>query len=149
MEVILGRLIRDSPIGLYKKGKREITMTDIEVINVFDERKCLYSKTCLYRKEKSRDCLKNNIKDLQVENEDLKEKYKWHDHYKESALFNKDLCNKKSDEIYRYKQALDEIKGKAQENDELLQGYHHEWANNKLILEIINEVQKNEFDNEV
>lgn len=50
---------------------------------------------------------------LQAENEELKEKYKWYDHYKEAALFNKDLCDKKSDEIARYKQTLGEIKDTA------------------------------------
>lgn len=43
--------------------------------------------------------------------EELKEKYKWYDHYRDSALYNKDLCDKKSDEIYKYKQALKKIKG--------------------------------------
>jgi len=41
---------------------------------------------------------------------ELEEKYKWYDHYKNSALCNKDLCNKKSDEIQSYRQALEEIK---------------------------------------
>lgn len=44
-----------------------------------------------------------------AECEELKEKYKWYEHYKDSALYNKDLCNKKSDEIESYKQALNEI----------------------------------------
>lgn len=39
--------------------------------------------------------------------------------------------------LYGYRKALEEIERLANENNELLQGYHHEWANNKLILEII------------
>lgn len=58
-----------------------------------------------------KDCYYKQLQRLQAENKELKEKYKWFDHYKDSALFNKDLCNKKSDEIDRYKQALEEIKG--------------------------------------
>lgn len=42
--------------------------------------------------------------------EELKEKYKWYEHYKKAALYNKDLCNKKSDEIACYKQTLKKIK---------------------------------------
>ncbi len=30
---------------------------------------------------------------------ELEEQLKWYDHYKSSALFNKDLCNEKTDEI--------------------------------------------------
>ena len=74
---------------------------------------------------------------LKQECEELKEKYKWYDHYKDSALLNKKLCDKASDERARYRKALEEIERLANENNELLQGYHHEWANNKLILEII------------
>lgn len=73
--------------------------------------------------------------------EELKEKYKWYDHYKDSALLNKKLCDKASDERARYRKALEEIERLANENNELLQGYHHEWANNKLILEIISKAK--------
>lgn len=44
----------------------------------------------------------------------------------------------------RYRKALEEIEGYAKENDEMLQGYHHEWANNKQILEIINKAKGEE-----
>ena len=43
-------------------------------------------------------------------------------------------------DLQKFKRALAEVKKIAEENGELLQGYHKEWANNKLILEIINEV---------
>ena len=53
------------------------------------------------------------IKQLKAEVEQLKEQYKWYDHYKESALYNKDLCNKKSWEIgnlgYKIKNQRKEI----------------------------------------
>lgn len=42
--------------------------------------------------------------------EELKEKYKRYEHYEKAALYNKDLCNKKSDEIACYKQTLKKIK---------------------------------------
>ena len=45
------------------------------------------------------------------------------------------------EENERYRKALVEIEELANENNELLQGYHHEWANNKLILEIINKAK--------
>ena len=41
----------------------------------------------------------------------------------------------------KLKQTLAEIKEIAEENDELLLGYHKEWANNKIILEKISEVE--------
>ena len=46
---------------------------------------------------------------LKQECEELKEKYKWYDHYKDSALLNKKLCDKASDERARYRKALEEI----------------------------------------
>lgn len=66
--------------------------------------------------EESRLAKSSSIADLVVllrqktaECEALKEKYKWYDHYKDSALANKDLCNKKIDEIGRCREALDDI----------------------------------------
>lgn len=44
----------------------------------------------------------------------------------------------------RYRKALQEIEEYAKENDDMLQGYHHEWANNKQILEIINKAKGEE-----
>lgn len=43
------------------------------------------------------------IKRKEQECEELKEKYKWYDHYKEQALYNKNLCNEKSDKIDQLK----------------------------------------------
>lgn len=54
--------------------------------------------------------LENELQAEKQKLKELEEKYKWYDHYKDSALYNKDLCNKKSDEIDKYKQALEEIK---------------------------------------
>lgn len=41
----------------------------------------------------------NNLQRKTAECEELQAKYKWYDHYKNSALSNKELCDKKSDEI--------------------------------------------------
>lgn len=41
----------------------------------------------------------NQYNAKQQEREELQAKYKWYDHYKNSALSNKELCDKKSDEI--------------------------------------------------
>ena len=46
----------------------------------------------------------------------------------------------------KYKDALDEIEKYAKENNDLLQGYHYEWANNKIILEIINKTKDGNND---
>lgn len=70
----------------------------------------LYAKevSCIACKEnntKLNFCKNNhncNYKQLQrktAECEELQAKYKWYDHYKNSALSNKELCDKKSDEI--------------------------------------------------
>lgn len=71
-----------------------------------------------FSEEESELAKNSSIADLVVllrqktaECEALKEKYKWYDHYKDSALANKDLCNKKIDEIGRCREALEEIKG--------------------------------------
>lgn len=98
---------------------------EIELLNIEKERNELVDKVIMWMQK----C------------EELKEKYKWYDHYKDSALLNKKLCDKASDERARYRKALEEIERLANENNELLQGYHHEWANNKLILEIISKAK--------
>ena len=46
----------------------------------------------------------------------MKEKYKWYDHYKEQALYNKNLCNEKSKQLDQLKQTLNGIKEIAEEN---------------------------------
>ena len=51
------------------------------------------------------------------------------------------LLEIKEQENDRYRKALEEIEEYAKENDEMLQGYHHEWANNRQILEIINKAK--------
>ena len=43
------------------------------------------------------------IQTKEQECEELKEKYKWYDHYKEQALYNKNLCNEKSEQLDRLK----------------------------------------------
>ncbi len=88
--------------------------------------KCFYKKTLQRLSCKTQKCeqLKEDYKELEKrhneafqdferlkqECEELKEKYKWYEHYKKAALYNKDLCNKKSDEIACYKQTLKKIK---------------------------------------
>ena len=81
----------------------------------------------------SPNCLYKQFQRLQAENEELNNELQTgKDNHAYAVELEKD--------IDRYKQALEEIKEKAQENNDLLQGYHLKWANNKLILEIINEV---------
>lgn len=131
-------------------------MTDKEriIIDGVDVQNCLFISTnglsnhkIPYCREFTNNCKDNPncyFKQLDRETqecEELKEKYKWYDHYKDSALLNKKLCDKASDERDRYRKALEEIERLANENNELLQGYHHEWANNKLILEIISKAK--------
>ena len=48
-------------------------------------------------------CLEKQLKRKEQECEELKEKYKWYDHYKEQALYNKNLCNEKSEQLDRLK----------------------------------------------
>lgn len=87
---------------------------------------CSLKKDCFYQQ--------NPVPHLEAKIKELKaERNKYKKQYRQNRLDRK-----------KYKQALKEIKEKAQENNELLQGYHHEWANNKLILDIINEVLKDE-----
>lgn len=42
--------------------------------------------------------------------EELKEKYKWYDYYKEQALYNKNLCNEKSEQLDQFKARNEELK---------------------------------------
>lgn len=72
--------------------------------------KCEQREIELLNMEKARNELVDRVIMLEQECEELKEKYKWYEHYKKAALYNKDLCNKKSDEIACYKQALKKIK---------------------------------------
>ena len=60
---------------------------------------CREHKNCYFKQlaRKTQEC------------EELKEKYKWYDHYKDSALLNKKLCDKASDERARYRKALEKI----------------------------------------
>lgn len=106
-------------------------MTDKQIIK--PRPICLYEDTCLHLKEKTRlceDCVHHKnywsellekeqvekIKSLEQECEELKEKYKWYDHYKEQALYNKNLCNEKSEQLDQLKQTLIEIKEIAKNN---------------------------------
>ena len=51
--------------------------------------------------------------------------------------------------IVKYKQVLSDIEKYAKENDDLLQGLHHEWANNKIILDIINKAKDGKNDTKI
>lgn len=73
-----------------------------------------------------------------AECEELQAKYKWYDHYKNSALSNKELCDKKSDEIklLHYKlhiatEALKSILDEADVLDEFIskEGYLYGFVN--------------------
>lgn len=63
------------------------------------------------------DCYFKRLARKTQECEELKEKYKWYDHYKDSALLNKKLCDKASDERARYRKALEEIEEFIEEED--------------------------------
>ena len=54
--------------------------------------------------EDNSNCYYKQLKRKEQECEELKDKYKWYDHYKEQALYNKNLCNEKSEQ-------LDQLKG--------------------------------------
>lgn len=50
------------------------------------------------------------------------------------------LVKKQEQQINKLATCIEQIKEIAEENDDLLRGYHKEWANNKLILQKISEV---------
>ena len=52
------------------------------------------------------------------------------------------LCKQQEKQINKLATAIEKIKKIAEENYDLLQGYHKEWANNKLILQICDEVNQ-------
>lgn len=52
------------------------------------------------------------------------------------------LCKQQEKQINKLATAIKKIKKIAEENYDLLQGYHKEWANNKLILQICDEVNQ-------
>lgn len=88
--------------------------------------------------------LQQELQTVRQECEELKEKYKWYEHYKESALYNTDLCNKKSDELARYKQALEKIEKEVKwvvDNRECFE--LRDADRSERILNIINEVKDN------
>ena len=60
------------------------------------------------------------------------------------TLESKKLVARYSAKVERLEQTLAEIKEIAEKNDELLQGYHIEWANNKLIIQKISECEVKE-----
>ena len=84
--------------------------------------------------------LLQTIKAKEQEREELKEKYKWYDHYKEQALYNKNLCNEKSEQLDQLKQTLAEIK-------EIAENAYDEFGNDvygispKQIIQKIREVE--------
>ena len=88
-------MCKDNPKCFYKKALKQLQRNQAQYNAVVEQNKSLQQDL----KRKTAEC------------EALKEKYKWYDHYKDSALANKDLCNKKIDEIGRCREALEEIKG--------------------------------------
>lgn len=124
-------------------------MTDKVMIDGVDIAGCEYhsstpsSELCYMKGNKcvdNCDCYYKQLQHQKQECEELKEKL---DNIQDDCPSFGDCsyvqCAK--DERDRYKQALEQIEKLAQENNDYLEGYHHEWANNKLILEIINEVK--------
>ena len=69
-----------------------------------DEEMCKDHPNCFYKKAL------NQLKCKEQECEELKEKYKWYDHYKEQALYNKNLCNEKSKQLDQLKAENEELK---------------------------------------
>ena len=63
-------------------------------------------------------CYYKQLKRKEQECEELKEKYKWYDHYKEQALYNKNLCNEKSKQLDQLKAENEKLKKINKPNDE-------------------------------
>lgn len=110
----------------------------------YDETTCKIEKLKKGYPVKCTSCGYCNYKQLQREKQNSKDTYEMYQTLMESFnILQKELVEERKKKN-KYKQAFKKIKDKAKENDELLQGYHLEWANNKLILEIINEVLEDE-----
>ena len=81
------------------------------------------------------------LEELKQECEELKKQLETSEKWRiEAESLNEKLDLKNT----RYRKALEEIEEYAKENDDMLQGYHHEWANNKQILEIISKAKDGE-----
>ena len=65
---------------------------------------------CEFDKCENSNCRFKQLKRKEQECEELKEKYKWYDHYKEQALYNKNLCNEKSEQLDQLKAENDQLK---------------------------------------
>ena len=87
---------------------------------------------------KQNEVLHNKNQELKKDNERLKELLAQDQCFQDKSH----KCVKSFYIDERYKQAIEKIKEIAEENDELLQGYHKEWANNKQILQICDEVNE-------
>lgn len=105
---------KDNPNCYYKQLQREKNLNKVNLqrsidlnreLNNIEEQ--LYCKKIELQQAKS-ECLKLELQKIEFEEqcEELREKYKWYEHYKRAALYNKNLCDKKSDEIAYYKQLL-------------------------------------------
>lgn len=93
--------------------------------------------------------LVDKYKAIEQECERLKEKYKWYDHYKEQALYNKKLCNKKSEQLDQLKvenEKLKQYKGSKQASYESMQIEWNEAKNEVKKLKAENEELKEEID---
>lgn len=113
------------------------------------EQECEGLKETLKTKAKGwanvNDKILEEVKQIRVENEKLKTALKFRDSSidaKNKEILKKCKNNRELiDKNWKLIKTLTEIKEIAEENDELLQGYHKEWANNKLILQKISEVE--------
>ncbi len=81
----------------------------IDGVKLEDIKKLLFTGQKMAISTKTFEAIIEQLERKTQECEELKEKYKWYDHYKEAALFNKELCDKKSDEIANCKQAFKDI----------------------------------------
>ena len=84
-------------------------MTDKQIEKYCDGLDCSWcneKEPCIYKIANE---LEKKLLAKEQECERLKEKYKWYDHYKEQALYNKNLCNKKSEQLNQLKVELKEV----------------------------------------
>lgn len=112
-------------------SKCENLMQGIVPFGCMEDRKtcsCMNNPNCLYKqfKRKEQEC------------EELKEKYKWYDHYKEQALYNKNLCNEKSEQLDQLKA---ENEGLKKERNKLKKQYRKNRLDRKQAEQKLGKIQ--------
>lgn len=116
-------------------------MTDKQIKKYCDGLDCAIcneKEPCIYK-------IANELEEKLSAKEQECERFKeYFETAKEASNYNLKALGEMTEWADKLETALQEIKDIAEENDELLQGYHKEWANNKIILEKISEVE-NDF----